>query len=551
MPQINLTTFDPQPEGLEALTGLTGLTHEHVIFISWILEKGDTMVYVQDGALTYLWVENPIDNWLVAEMVGHTDYTLGFPADVLEHLLVKKNKVITTGTPLRGEHWITGKDDKSMYVRYFYKRIDFTDGTHGLLGVETDLTPRRYLDHASQALTRRLQYKTDQLAITEQRFRAALEGGPVSFFVIDDQLRYIWGYNFLDGPAQDQLGRTDEEFGFDKQEADKLTELKWEAFRTGKEVTYERWVRLPHTDEVGYYLSTFKRYDFGDGRTGLVGKVINLTKEKLLEQELENTWQKAYAHEAAEAALRDARALQLALMPDLSIVPKGCRVSAEIELDGMGGDYYDFMQALPVKQDPVGRCWLVLGDGVGNGLKAGIISATAKSLLYGLRHPSNKPCEILEGLSKKLNEVGMVDIAVGLHLVAFWPVPNRDDEYFLITASAGMPPYFVARAETGQVETIVTHGPTLTAGLQKHEQFDEHDLDMAHGDMLVLVSNGITDATDPAGEPMRLALLAERIAQTFKDGPDAVTAGIKALRRSYTGKDVPDDDATCLALQFS
>ena len=559
MSKINLALFEKEFHSLDTLETLIGLTSNQVAFIEWVLNKSDSMVYVQDMALSYLWVENPIDGWQTAEMVGHTDYVLNHSADILQHLLINKNKVLSTGIPLRGEHWISAKEDKLIFVRYDYKRIDFQDGSYGLLGVETDLTGLRLPDLASQSLAKLLEYKAEQLSITEERFHAALEGGPVSFFVLDDQLRYVWGYNFLDELQRSPLGKTDFEFGYNRQEADRLTSYKRQALETDKEVVYERWEHQPHSKKLGYYRTSFKPYNYGGAR-GIIGKVVDLTHEMQMGLKLETALNKLQETSKAleeysqgqETMLREARAMQLALLPDLTMVPRHCAVSGKMERSAeMGGDYYDFLHALPKEFDPVGKCWLSRGDAAGNGLEAGILMATVKNLLYVVRNPANKPCQTLEAISKRLGESGLQETRVGMHLASFWCTPNREGEYLLIMATAGMPPYYVYRADTGLVETVEAHGPTLSGDLQKADQFDEHDFEMRAGDMLVLLSNGMAEVKDPEGKTIPPAMLADCIAKTCKDGPDAVTAGLTILRMSYSNCEVPDDDATVLALQFN
>jgi len=71
------------------------------------------------------------------------------------------------------------------------------------------------------------------LRTSEERFRVALDGSPITVFNQDDELRYTWMYNSQTGrEEQDYLGKTDYQL-FPPEEAERLSSIKRQVLETG------------------------------------------------------------------------------------------------------------------------------------------------------------------------------------------------------------------------------------------------------------------------------------------------------------------------------
>ena len=201
------------------------------------------------------------------------------------------------------------------------------------------------------------------------------------------------------------------------------------------------------------------------------------------------------AHEAQLAdALRHehliAETLQRSLLsaPDAHVFP-GLDVHTEYEPAWaealIGGDFYD---TLPL---PGGRVALVVGDVAGKGLSAATHTAEVKYALRAILHDCPDPGAALARLNDYLIQsrpsrpgAGSVLVAVALAVV-----DARTGE--ALVSLAGAEPPLLLRAQ-GEAEELTAGGMLL--GVTPEEIYDVRRLQLAGGDCLLMVTDGLTEA---------------------------------------------------------
>ncbi len=152
----------------------------------------------------------------------------------------------------------------------------------------------------------------------------------------------------------------------------------------------------------------------------------------------------------------------------------------------VGGDFYDFLQVRP--QALVG----VLADVSGKGVPAALLSA----LLQGALDIECRSCEELETALERVNRLLFDrsrpnDFAT---LFVFSLNPEGQGHY----VSAGHNPAYLFRASTGEIEELTEGG--LILGAFGSASYQSQALRLTPGDVLMVYSDGITEAENPGSE---------------------------------------------------
>ncbi|GAC1306610.1 MAG: hypothetical protein NVSMB21_09550 [Vulcanimicrobiaceae bacterium] len=170
----------------------------------------------------------------------------------------------------------------------------------------------------------------------------------------------------------------------------------------------------------------------------------------------------------------------------------------------VGGDWYD---ALRLRD---GRVVITVGDVAGHGLSAAVTMQAVRQALRTVTHVYADPVTILDAADRTLRTESP-DCIVTAFVGIYDPV-----EAELRYALAGHPPPFVRRAD-GRIETL--ESPALPLGLREPSADTGHALTVAAGDLIVLYTDGVIEATRDVIEGERR--LAFAIVATAADAPDA------------------------------
>jgi hypothetical protein len=179
--------------------------------------------------------------------------------------------------------------------------------------------------------------------------------------------------------------------------------------------------------------------------------------------------------------VKQAQEVQQVILPEARTTLPGLVVESEyrpaLEVGG------DFFQIIPHPTD--GSLLIVAGDVTGKGLKAGMLVALLVGAIRSTTELNGDPLFILQALNRRLMGRGEA-IATCLALRI-----DADGESLL--ANAGhMPPYLNS-------EPLAMEG-ALPLGMMEDAEFSLMRFKLAQGDRLVLVSDGIAEATDAQGQ---------------------------------------------------
>ncbi|QQS37347.1 MAG: SpoIIE family protein phosphatase [Ignavibacteriales bacterium] len=203
---------------------------------------------------------------------------------------------------------------------------------------------------------------------------------------------------------------------------------------------------------------------------------VAFENSRLLEESIEK--------ERMERELDVAREIQRKILPSQNPYYKGILISSVfIPAFEVGGDYYDFFN---ISQNKMG---FVIADVSGKGISAAFIMAEMKGVFESLSHTISSPKNILV----KANHILKNSLDKKSFISAAYGVIDLDDGV-LTLARAGHCPVLLIR--NGNVERLRPSGIGLgldfTANFEM--QLDEIKIELNENDLLILYTDGITEA---------------------------------------------------------
>ena len=240
-----------------------------------------------------------------------------------------------------------------------------------------------------------------------------------------------------------------------------------------------------------------------------------------------------------ERELQQARRIQMSLLPGHYPEAPGWDFAAAYEsAREIGGDLYDFIDWPDAPQ----RVGLLIADVSGKGTAAALFMAHSRAMIRGAAQTLPGPAATLAQANVQIAR----DNHAMLFVSAFYAVLDTDTGR-LTYANAGHNVPILRRAD-GTLEEVMSRGMVL--GIMDDMTYDEDEIVLAPGDMLLLYTDGITEAMDAAADLFGKARLKEAIAAgpataTAEETVNAIIAAVKA----YGGGTPQADDLTVVAVK--
>jgi stage II sporulation SpoE-like protein len=235
-----------------------------------------------------------------------------------------------------------------------------------------------------------------------------------------------------------------------------------------------------------------------------------------------------------EQELRMAALIQQALLPPRRRSgPSYEAAGASIPCRTIGGDFFEYFDFTS------GRMGFALGDVAGKGPPAAILAAMVQGILT--THANDGPAATLE----RVNEALCRRAIEGRFATMVYVV--LDPGGALMSCSAGHNPAVLLRAN-GTIERPDRGG--LVLGAFETARYEEEAIALGPGDTLVLFSDGVTDAENPAGEQYGEERLLVALEGSARRSPDDVLERVLTSVRSFTSEQPPADDVTVLVIRY-
>lgn len=237
----------------------------------------------------------------------------------------------------------------------------------------------------------------------------------------------------------------------------------------------------------------------------------------------------------ARDELEAGRKVQIALMPERSPAVTGWDLWLYTEpANDVGGDLIDHLQI------DAGHHRVTLGDVAGKALPAALLMVKLQATLRALVPQFDSFSELGAALNRILVRDGLPNrFATLVHLV--------------LTSDSGE----VRLLNAGHMPPLVVRGPTIeemprgstALGLMPDASFDEQRVELSAGDVIVVYSDGITEAMNVSGEFFGDERLRAGIQETAGQPVAAIGARILESLATFVGEAAPYDDVSLVVLR--
>ena len=271
-----------------------------------------------------------------------------------------------------------------------------------------------------------------------------------------------------------------------------------------------------------------------------VRRLASQQSVKLAQQQAALLEAEKLARERLEKELDLARQIQVGILPR-QLVAEGLELAASMTTaTEVGGDYYD---VLPID----GGCWIGIGDVSGHGVTSGLIMLMVQSVVAGLvaQNPNASPRDAVNVINRVLFE----NIRHRLLKDDFVTFSLLRISHRRIVFAGAHEHFLVVRNGNKPAESIVTPGTWLGV-LPDIDQFTtETTLDLEPNDLVVLYTDGITEARNEQGEQYGIERLCTTV-EGFRNQPlEQIRDGVLEDVTRFAAR--RDDDATLVLLRQS
>jgi len=263
------------------------------------------------------------------------------------------------------------------------------------------------------------------------------------------------------------------------------------------------------------------------------------TKNRALAQaysELKAAQEQIIEKEKLEKELEVARRIQLSMLPEQLPEVRGFTFGAHMQAARqVGGDFYDLF---PLND---GHIAIVIGDVCDKGVPSALYMALTRSLLRAEALRNETPANTLQRVNSLLLDMS----TSSLFVTVLYGVLDLSSRHFTY-ARAGHELPILCRA--GGSLPSITHADGGLIGLFPEIQVDEGSIELLPGDVLLLFSDGASDASNPLEQMFGHERLAQALQTCIGGHAQAVCDHLLAAILAHQQNAPQFDDITLVII---
>jgi sigma-B regulation protein RsbU (phosphoserine phosphatase) len=299
---------------------------------------------------------------------------------------------------------------------------------------------------------------------------------------------------------------------------------------------------------------------------GLLGSQLAQTLER------ERLHQESLARQRLEQELDLAREIQASFLPSCCPFVPGYQIEAYYRAARqVGGDFYDFIElppppgSAPPSTPPVRRTEIVfrggrlaapepqplsesqrlgvvIADVTDKGVPAALFMALSRTLLRATAIDGRAPAEVLQ----RANRLILADSRSGLFVTCFYAI--LETEAGLVTFANGGHNYPLHYAtKRGEARPLRAQGIVL--GIIPQPQFEQQQIQLDLGDVLLLYTDGVTEMMNPQRELFGDDRLAAVLRQNHHRSPQEIINAVLAALNGFAMGQSQSDDITMVVIK--
>jgi serine phosphatase RsbU (regulator of sigma subunit) len=237
-----------------------------------------------------------------------------------------------------------------------------------------------------------------------------------------------------------------------------------------------------------------------------------------------------------EKELAIAREIQLSFLPVRAPEIPGFEIAGtSLPHDQVGGDYYDF---IPVSETRLG---LAIADVSGKGIPAALIMAGFRmSLLAEIRNEF-----AIRAVMRKVNTLVHESTDRDKFVTAFYGVLDFKNRALIFSNGGHNPPILLRR--DGTLEYLLEGGVAL--GVLADARYEERPIALRAGDVLVLYTDGVSEAEAPSHEQFGPRRIEQCVARDMDRSAQQILDDIVAEVKRWSGDEGLNDDLTLVVVK--
>jgi serine phosphatase RsbU (regulator of sigma subunit) len=204
----------------------------------------------------------------------------------------------------------------------------------------------------------------------------------------------------------------------------------------------------------------------------------------------------------------------------------------------VGGDFFDLFR-LRRRGRPLS---VVIADVTGKGIAAALLMAFSRPLLHAAIDQTAGPGQALT----RTNRILVDERRSSLFITALVARLDLASGHLRFANAGHEPPIFVP-GDGGPASLVLGSGPLI--GAFRDLDLPECAVDLRPGDMLLLYTDGVTDARSPTGERFEEGRLFSAIEAAREGSAQDVVASIAGALGAFAARAEPADDITIVAIR--
>ncbi len=216
-------------------------------------------------------------------------------------------------------------------------------------------------------------------------------------------------------------------------------------------------------------------------------------------------------------------------LPDIAVA------GSTLACYSVGGDCFDVIEL------GGGRRGFFVGDVAGKGISAALLATLLQGVFFTTAAMDIPICDIFSRVNKYLCE----RTQDSRYATVFYGVLDREGNFEYVNAGH-VPP--LIRRQSGELEPLAS--ANFPVGLFAEAEYESARVKVAHGEFLVIYTDGVSEAAnvrrEEFGEERLRQILAEPAARTVDELASAIRDGVK----TFTQGAPQSDDITVLAIQY-
>jgi PAS domain S-box-containing protein len=238
--------------------------------------------------------------------------------------------------------------------------------------------------------------------------------------------------------------------------------------------------------------------------------------------------------------------IKIAQQIQATLLPAGPIKSIDFEITGfcmpadqVGGDYFDYFFRSDDLLD------IVIADVSGHSIGPSLFMVETRSAIRVLANRAGMPSETLNLLNNFLyHDLNNSDFFISMFYLQY-DVHNHQ----LSFANAGHPPPLWLSPQQNKVRQLDAGG--LILGIHENVDYEQNQILLAKGDLILVYTDGLTEAENPDGEFFGLERVNETLVAHYQQSPQNIIEVLLKQLKEFSRKDKFNDDITLMVFKRS